>query len=144
MKSKVNWKDKSAIEDAVNRGTGYASTLENLGLQPVSANVNTLKKYITFHEIDTSHFDSNINDIVAQKTVTGKVMPAGVPHVEIVGEVVDPKHGVKLELDWNPEFIEYLKQGGITGANEEQIVGKWLSMLYKNTADQLNITRMTE
>ncbi len=52
------------------------------------------------------------------------------PWVEIKGERVDPVRGISLELDWNPAFIEYLKDNGITGADEDLIVQKWLSLLY--------------
>ena len=30
------------------------------------------------------------------------------PRVEIIGSVIDPKHGIQIELDWNDAFITYL------------------------------------
>lgn len=52
------------------------------------------------------------------------------PWVEIKGERIDPVRGISLELDWNQAFIEYLKENGITGTDEDHIIQKWLSLLY--------------
>lgn len=60
------------------------------------------------------------------------------PWVKIVGEEVDPKHGIKIELDWNDAFIEYLRRNGIDGVGEEQVVQKWLALLYKDIMDNMS------
>ena len=59
------------------------------------------------------------------------------PWVKIVGEEVDPKHGIKIELDWNDAFIKYLRRNGIDGAGEEQIIQKWLALLYRNIMENM-------
>lgn len=33
---------------------------------------------------------------------------------------------LRLEFDWNDAFIKYLRQGGITGRDEEEMVSVWL------------------
>lgn len=51
------------------------------------------------------------------------------PWVEMVGESVDPEKGIKVELNWNPAFIKYLREGGIQGASEEECAQRWLAMV---------------
>lgn len=59
------------------------------------------------------------------------------PWVNIVGEEIDAKKGIKIELDWNDAFIQYLINAGITGPSDEVIVQKWLAMLYKNLMENM-------
>ena len=66
------------------------------------------------------------------------------PWVEITGEAIDPEKGIRLSLDWNDEFIEYLKQNGITGADEEQVVQKYITMLYRELMEQMESSPTSE
>lgn len=61
------------------------------------------------------------------------------PWVDIRGMLEDPKHGIKVDLDWNDAFIEYLRDNGITGADEEIVVQKWITMLYRDLMDQQGV-----
>jgi hypothetical protein len=67
------------------------------------------------------------------------------PWVEIVGWK-ETKQGVKIELDWNDPFIEDLKKQGVTGADEDQIVQKWIIFLMQDMASKMEDenTPMTE
>ena len=58
------------------------------------------------------------------------------PWVNVLGldlESGNPNSG-QMELDWNSEFIAYLKEHGYTHGTEEEIVDLWLSTLCKNIA----------
>jgi hypothetical protein len=59
------------------------------------------------------------------------------PWVEIKSESVDPVKGIQIELDWNPAFIQYLKEAGIKARDEETIVQKWLAFLYQDLIEKL-------
>jgi hypothetical protein len=59
------------------------------------------------------------------------------PWVTITGEAIDPEKGIRLSLDWNDEFIKFLKSNGITGSDEEQIVQKYITMLYRELMEQM-------
>lgn len=48
------------------------------------------------------------------------------PYVSVLEDHYDPEHGHKFKLDWNDEFVEYLKTNGYTGSTDEQIVEKWM------------------
>ena len=54
------------------------------------------------------------------------------PYVSIIGEHIDPENGIELALDWNDEFIKYLKHHGYVGTSDELIVQKWLQSLYED------------
>ena len=59
------------------------------------------------------------------------------PWVEIKSDTVDPIHGIQIKLDWNPAFVQYLKDNGITGKDEDSIVQKWLAFLYEDIVGKL-------
>ncbi len=58
------------------------------------------------------------------------------PWVDFVGEVRDTQKGQRLQMNWNPAFVEFLKGIGITGADEEQIVQKYISLLLQDMVDK--------
>ncbi len=60
------------------------------------------------------------------------------PHVQIISTAFDPRKGIKIELDWNEEFVEYLKKNGYTGSSDESIVQKWLGQLYGQLITDIN------
>lgn len=60
-----------------------------------------------------------------------------VPWVEIKGDDIDPVKGIQIKLDWNEAFIQYLKDNGLSGKDEDMIVQKWLAMLYVDVLDKL-------
>ena len=45
---------------------------------------------------------------------------------------------IRVDIDWDDEFITYLKQHGFTGATDESIVQKYVATLYRNTLETLN------
>lgn len=59
------------------------------------------------------------------------------PWVDIIGWV-QTEEGVKVELEWNNPFVEFLRQNGITGTNDEQVVQKWIVMLMRDMSDQVS------
>jgi hypothetical protein len=58
------------------------------------------------------------------------------PWVDIRGIMEDKKHGIKVDLDWNDAFVDYLRENGITGADDEIVVQKWITMLYRDLIEQ--------
>ena len=58
------------------------------------------------------------------------------PWVDIQGWV-ETEQGVRIELDWNDAFVQHLKSEGITGADDDQVVQKWVTLLLANMSDQL-------
>jgi hypothetical protein len=59
------------------------------------------------------------------------------PWVEIKSDSLDPIKGIHIELDWNEAFIQYLKDNGLKGRDDETIVQKWLAFLYEDLISRL-------
>lgn len=59
------------------------------------------------------------------------------PWVEIRSADFSDVRGFRIELDWNEAFTQHLKESGIKGSNEEEIVQKWLALLYQNLIEKL-------
>ena len=64
------------------------------------------------------------------------------PWVEMKSIETDPEHGIRLELDWNDAFVQYLRQAGYTGRDEETIVRKWLASIMPTIGEQLEQTSL--
>lgn len=60
------------------------------------------------------------------------------PRIEIVGSVDDPKKGLKIEMNWNPDFTFYLRNNGYSGPSDDVIVQKWLAILYAQLIEDIN------
>lgn len=59
------------------------------------------------------------------------------PWVEIKSDRLDPVKGIHIELDWNDAFVQYLKDAGIKGRDDETVVQKYLAMLYEDLIGRL-------
>ena len=59
------------------------------------------------------------------------------PWVEVKSTKLDPIKGIQIELDWNDAFVQYLKDNGLQGRDDDTIVQKWLAMLYENLINGL-------
>lgn len=58
------------------------------------------------------------------------------PWVDVIADVKD-SNGLGVRLEWNDAFIAFLKENGITGADQEQVVQKYIALLLRDTADRL-------
>ncbi len=59
------------------------------------------------------------------------------PWVDITGWS-ETNEGVKVELEWNDAFIDYLAANGVTGTDEEATVQRWVTLLMRDMADQMD------
>ncbi len=58
--------------------------------------------------------------------------------VGVVGHTYDPDHGVdgfSFELDWNDQWIDFLRSHGYHGSTELQIVEQWFSDVSRTVAE---------
>lgn len=46
---------------------------------------------------------------------------------------------IRVDMDWDEEFVAYLKRNGFNGATDESIVQKYVATLYRNM-----VANMTE
>jgi len=45
--------------------------------------------------------------------------------------------GAKIELDWNDAFIKHLRDNGIVGTDDDQVVQKWLILLMQDMTGKM-------
>lgn len=57
--------------------------------------------------------------------------------IEILGTTTDGKTGqIKIDLDYNEDFVEYLRSKGIQGTSDDVVIQKWITMLYRDIIEQ--------
>lgn len=44
---------------------------------------------------------------------------------------------IRVDMDWDDEFVVYLKRHGFTGSTDEVIVHKYVATLYRNVLEDL-------
>jgi hypothetical protein len=59
------------------------------------------------------------------------------PWVEVEGWT-ETAQGVRAELEWNDAFVAYLREQGIPGTDDEQVVQRWVAMLLYDMASQMD------
>lgn len=77
-----------------------------------------------------------IEDIEHQKYIA-TMKESDDPWVEFVGDVRDTVQGQRIQMEWNDAFIAYLKDAGVAGVDEEQIVQKYISMVMRDMNDKM-------
>jgi hypothetical protein len=97
--------------------------LNNDRLQLIETKVLELTNTNLVLADELSVYKSNELDNEAKRT-------GDIPWVEITSDSYDKIKGIKIALDWNDAFIDYLIANGINGTDEETIVQKWLALLY--------------
>jgi len=61
-----------------------------------------------------------------------RMLASSEPWVDFVGDVRDTEKGQRLRMEWNDAYIVWLKSIGITGADDDQIVQQYVTMLLKD------------
>jgi len=59
------------------------------------------------------------------------------PWIEIASDGFDEVKGIALGLDWNDAMIQYLKDNGITGSSDEDVMRKYIAFLYEDLVGKL-------
>jgi hypothetical protein len=82
-----------------------------------------------------------IDQIEAEKKAhdayVSKMKDSSEPWVEVLG-AVDTSQGVRIELDWNTAFVEYLRENGVTGIDDEQIMQQYITLLLRDMAETMS------
>jgi hypothetical protein len=72
----------------------------------------------------------------AQTEFVDKMKASADPWVDIQGWV-ETDQGVRVELDWNNAFVQHLKDQGVSGADDDQIVQQWVVLLLRDMTEKL-------
>lgn len=62
--------------------------------------------------------------------------PIAEPKCEIKYAGIDDAGNIRIELEWNEEFINELRDAGLTGVDDEAIVNQWIASLVAQQTGQ--------
>ena len=75
-------------------------------------------------------------DLVARKEYVARMKDSPDPWMELVGISADDGQ-IKIELDWNPAFVETLRKNGFVGPDEETVMQRYVAILAKSVAEDM-------
>ncbi len=125
-----------AIEDRLNETGVLNQDLIDTIKQQVKAQLVAELKEDKYSKQKELEYVREIEDIEHQKYIA-MMKESDDPWVEFVGDVRDTVQGQRLQMEWNDAFIKYLKDSGIAGADEEQIVQKYISLVMRDMNDKM-------
>jgi len=106
--------------------------LQDIKKQLMAQVVDELKDDRT-RKLEEAKFRREQEDIEQSKYIE-KMKQSPDPWVDIIGWVRTDE-GVKVELEWNDAFVDYLRSSGIKGTEDEELVQKWVTLLLRDMAD---------
>jgi hypothetical protein len=59
-----------------------------------------------------------------------------IPWVTVTGIVHDPEYGIRVDMDWNEAYIDFLKKSGFVGATDDDIAQMYLAYLLRDIIEQ--------
>ena len=157
MSKKVDWNNKDLVVATVSRSKTWKQAIERLGLKYVSSNIKTLKKYAekygaklgALKESSVERLDRDIEGEQLEQ-LWGEPLPVELVkedqelgtkgHVKIVGAAKTKDEHVEITLEWDDEFVAFLREHGYTGGSEEEIVYKW----FRDLEAQVRVMLMEE
>ena len=119
-----NWWNKDKIEDEAR----FARIEEKINAK--DAELETTKRQLDEVSSELNVFRKKDEADKARYTSTD-------PWIEITGDEIDPIKGMVIECDWNPAFIQFLKENGITAKDENVAVQKYIAMLYEDIVNKM-------
>lgn len=75
-----------------------------------------------------------IKNLFKRKPTAKSMKNSPEPWVNVVQANVDPSNPKQgyFELEWNPAFVQFLRNNGYTGSTPEDIVDQWFTDLCRN------------
>ena len=116
---------KSVLDNMISKDDMQAYIAEQVNLQFANKIQQEKDAKKARHDIETA--------VRSEFTNTMKDSPE--PWVDLQG-YTETTNGLKISLDWNDAFIDHLRDEGMVGVDEDQIVHRWLAMLMQNVATE--------
>lgn len=69
-----------------------------------------------------------------------KKKESDVPYFEILSESFDETTGIEMKFDWNEAMINFLKRNGYRGADDDEIIMKYVYDTFNSRANNDPIT----
>jgi len=99
--------------------------------------IDSLDRQLAMLNVDYDH--GKIEKLEYEKT---RATALNEPWVGIVGDGYNAEEGVNglhMELDWNQQWVEFLRKNGYQGHNDDQIVEQWFADVCRSTAEETTV-----
>lgn len=132
-----NWwnKDKIAADLRMKRIEDTIHTAE-VAKAAALAELETTKKLLAEQSEELAETSESLGVMRSQAAADDARRNGKEPWVEIKSAEFNEVKGIQIELDWNEAFVQYLKENGVKARNDDQIVQKWLMMLYADLIEK--------
>lgn len=116
----------------------------NATLSEMQSNINDLRTQATTARAELETANAELTVFRAKAAEHEARQTSKEPWVEIKSDAIDDVKGIQIELDWNPAFVMYLRENGISAKEDEAVVQKWLALLYKDLTERLEDQHIEE
>ena len=113
---------------------------DQLRLQRIEQRINELQEQNTKLKEEKEQVASELEEYKFEEQLVESKRNGTEPWVEITSANYDEVRGFRIELDWNEAFIQHLKESGIKGKSDEEVVQKWVGFLYGDLIEKLERT----
>lgn len=97
-----------------------------------------LSKEIEFLKERLEAAEENMDDYKRYREEKEMLKNSGEPWVDFETRVIDNDGRVEVKMDWNAEFIDYLKKEGFTASSDEELISIYFSSLVREAGDELS------
>lgn len=85
-----------------------------------------------FSQLVSPSVVERVEPVIVPEEPEVEEIPEGTGNLTIRAMSYDDETGqIKIDMDWDEEFVNYLKRNGFNGATEESIVHKYVATLYQ-------------
>jgi hypothetical protein len=85
---------------------------------------------------DVSEMQENMEEYKRYREEKELLKHSGEPWVDFETRVVDKDGRVEVKMDWNEEFIDYLKKEGFKASSDEELVSIYFSSLVREAGEE--------
>jgi septal ring factor EnvC (AmiA/AmiB activator) len=107
-------------------------------LKSALSKISSLEEEFTSIKERLDGAEENMDDYKRYREEKEMLKNSGEPWVDFETRVVDNDGRVEVKMDWNSEFIDYLKKEGFSASSDEELVSIYFSSLVREAGDELS------
>lgn len=123
---------KELTDDIVEKVDDYLKQIVNKKISAMTEEINSLTERL-------EKYDKMFEDYESLSLEKALAKKSNEPWAGLSVSEVDNENGrVGIELDWNEQFINYLRKNGINGHTDEDTMGIWFASLIKEMGSEIS------
>jgi len=142
MIDEINKKEQEQIDTEL---AGVDERLDNSGVLTPEL-IDAIKKQVTAEIVEEMKEDKvyeekereirREQEDMERANYVAMMKESDEPWCEMDSRVRDTDKGSRVKMDWNDAWIVYLKQAGLQGADDEQIMQQYLTLMLRDHVDK--------